>query len=231
MDVTIVIPTYNEATTISKLTMGIRSHAPDSEIIIVDDNSPDGTGQIAEHIGKELGNISVIHREGKFGLGSAIACGIAAAKGKIIGVMDADLSHPPLMLPEILKPILSGEADISFGSRRIEGGSVQEWTTDRKLISLAATWMARGLTDLKDPMSGFFFVRRSVLDNLDFKTRGYKIGLEILVKGNYGKAVEVPYVFSNRLHGTSKLDMRQYMLYCRDLLHLYSYKLFSQKNI
>jgi dolichol-phosphate mannosyltransferase len=223
--VTIVLPTYNERRNLEGLVRSI-VRLQRASVIIVDDNSPDGTGELAERLAGKF-PIRVIHREKRMGLSSAVVAGFKASKDDIIGVMDADLSHPPEALPRMIKLVAENRADIVVGSRKVEGGRVEVWPLSRRIMSWGATMLARPLTDVRDPMSGFFVLRRRVIKDVELSSRGYKILLEVLVKGNYRKAVEVPYVFKNRGVGQSKLGPRQYFQYLTDLSRLYFFKVFG----
>ncbi len=224
-----VVPTYNEVGNLDELVQRIQqsclSSGIDAEVVIVDDNSPDGTGARAEELAKDH-DVKVVHRAGKLGLSSAVLEGFAAASSDVLAVMDADLSHPPEKIPEMFSKIQSGEAEIVFGSRYVPGGSVEDWPFHRKLISKGATLFARGLTKVKDPMSGFFMLKRSVLDGEKLDPIGFKIGLEILVKGKYSKVVEVPIHFANRKSGKSKLGTGEYLKYLDHAIQLYEHKRF-----
>jgi dolichol-phosphate mannosyltransferase len=230
--ISIIVPTYNERENIRKLTSGIAKacKAYDYEIIIIDDNSPDGTGSVAEELAKKMPKLRVLHRKKKFGLSSAVIEGFKTAKGSVIGVMDADLSQPPENIPSLLKPILSGKAELSIGSRYIKGGSVEVWPLHRRLISLFATILAKPMTKVKDPMSGFFFMKKEILKGIHFKSEGYKIGLEIIVKGSYKHVAEVPYTFKNRFYGKSKISLMEEYYYLKNLAMLYSYWLTHPKK-
>ena len=226
--VSIVIPTYNERGNIEKLIpqifKGCEGLDASVEVIIVDDNSPDGTGSVAEGLSRKY-NVRVLHRSGKLGLASAVIKGFSESKSSIVGAMDADMSHPPQVLPELIGPILNGEAEVTVGSRYIRGGGVEIWPFHRKMISGVATLMARHLTKVKDPMSGIFFLRKSVIEGVSLNAKGYKIGLEVLVKGKYSGVSEIPYVFRNRFVGKSKLTLMEYVHYLRNLIVLTAYKL------
>ena len=221
-----MIPTYNEKPNlrelVSRVDTACRENGLEVEIVIVDDNSPDGTGQLAEELGKEF-SVKVVHREGKLGLSTAVLEGFEAATGDVLVVMDADLSHPPEKVPELAKKIVSGEAEMAVGSRYVEGGRVENWPIYRRLVSKGATLLARWLTKVKDPMSGFFAVKRSVIDGVELDPVGYKIGLEILVKGKYDKVVEVPITFADRKAGSSKLGASVYLKYIDHCTRLYEH--------
>ena len=230
--ISIIIPTYNEKKNIRKLTSKIndvfKSNKIDGEIIFVDDNSPDGTGRIAESLSKKY-PVRVLHRKKKSGLASAVIDGFSEAKGNIIGVMDADLSHPPESIPDMISPIKKGSADFTIGSRYVEDGDVKGWPLQRKIISKGATLFTRHLTNVKDPMSGFFFIKKKVIDNVYLNARGYKICLEIIVKGNYSRIKEVPIVFQDRRKGTSKLNKSEYINYLYNVANLSIYSFFRKK--
>jgi dolichol-phosphate mannosyltransferase len=225
--VSIVIPTYNEKENIGILIpeifrvlgeRGIRG-----EVVVVDDNSPDGTWKVARDMGKEF-RVNIVRRKGKLGLASAVMEGFREAEGEVIGVMDADLSHPPEVIPDLVKPILSGEADLTVGSRYVKGGETKGWPFRRKVISRGAGLLAKLLTGVKDPTSGFFFFNRGIIKNTVLNPSGYKIGLEIFVKGEYSKIKEMPYTFIDRKRGESKLNLRENMNYLKHLVKLYWYK-------
>ena len=226
--VSLVIPTYNERDNISILAEDIfaifEKNNIDAELIIVDDNSPDGTGKIADELAKRY-NILVIHRSGKLGLSSAVLEGFKISKGFILGAMDADFSHPIDAIPELLKPLLDNHAEISIGSRYISEGRIENWPSIRRITSKGATLLAKPLTKVKDPMSGFFFIKKDVIFGKKLNPRGYKIALEILVKGSYKNVVEVPIVFTNRKKGKSKLNLKEYLNFIFDLFGLYIYKI------
>ncbi len=220
-----IVPTYNEKDNIGELVQRIAKASPEAEVVIVDDNSPDGTSDNARELAKSF-RVKVITRTGKLGLSSAVMEGFAAASGDILVVMDADLSHPPEKIPELVKKIESGEAELAFGSRHVEGGSIENWPFYRKLVSKGAALLARGLTKVKDPMSGFFALKRSVIDGVALDPVGYKIGLEILVKGKYSKVVEVPIRFANRKAGKSKLGGSEMLRYIDHVSMLYEHRRF-----
>jgi dolichol-phosphate mannosyltransferase len=222
--VSIVIPTLNEAENIYPLLTRIFDVAEASdlaiEVVIVDDSSTDGTreqvrGWVNSH------PVTLICRERKDGLASAVIEGARAAQGAIVVVMDADLSHPPEMLPELIRPITAGTHDMVIGSRYTQGGSTPDWPWSRKVASRLATIPARILTDVQDPLAGFFAVGKSHLADLDKSVSGFKIGLEVLVSGE-GKlrVAEVPIIFYDRYKGKSKMNKGIIFDYFRQLLTL-----------
>ena len=261
VDVSIIVPTYNESHNIIGLLESIERSVPRSllsEVVVVDDNSPDKTGEMAETYSEETGkrntnqatkvrqpnitnieldannmlnssncDLKVIHRPEKKGLVSAILEGIRSSKGQIILVMDADFSHSPSLIPKMVHELMNSDVDIVVASRYIEGGRIRGWPLKRRLISKGAVKIAQyGLPikkEIKDPMSGFFALKRHVLDNIKIDSAGYKILLEILVKANNARVKEIPYTFTNRTLGKSKLDNTVVWDYIKALYHLYRY--------
>ena len=220
-----IIPTYNERENIEKVIKKVHEVlGKNYEIIVVDDNSPDGTAQVAKKLSDKY-PVRVILREKKIGLASAIFTGFTSAHGEIMGVIDADLQHPPELMKSLVDKVRSGY-DIAIASRYVKGGGVKDWTFFRKIVSRGAILLARPLTSVKDPMSGYFFLRKKVIENIRFRPKGYKLLLEILVKGNYSKVIEVPYVFTKRMAGESKLKATEYWEYLKLLAHLYRVKFF-----
>lgn len=229
--ISIIIPTYNESENIIKILHSIGEILPKNiptQAIVVDDNSPDGTGKIVEDYLKNVKKIAdytieIIHRKAKDGLGSAILKGIQQAKGDTIVVMDSDFSHPPQIIPKLIESIKKYQYDIVVASRYIKGGKIQGWSLKRKIISKSATLIAKkGLgIDTKDPMSGFFAFKRNIIKGLNIDAIGYKILLEILVKTKNVNIKEIPYTFQDREFGSSKLSSGTIFDYCRSVWKLY----------
>ena len=225
--VSIVSPTYNESENIRLLIERISQVMSDREyeIIIVDDNSGDGTEAIAKQLAEKY-PVKVLVRNGKLGLASAILTGFEYATGNIIGVIDADLQHPPEYMLEFINDIEQEECDIAIGSRYVNGGSTECWSKKRLLISRLAVLLAKPLIrGVSDPMSGFFFLKRSVIEGIRLNPMGYKLGLEILVKGKYKNVKEIPYTFKRRKNGSSKLNNSEIISYLKLLKDLYLYKI------
>ncbi|MEO9319421.1 MAG: glycosyltransferase family 2 protein [Nitrososphaera sp.] len=232
LPLSIIVPTYNESENISLLLDSILESVPAhllGEIIIVDDNSPDGTGDIADeyasrHIGSRMA-VRVIRRPGKLGLSSAILEGFRNALGRIILVMDSDMSHPPQTIPSLLREFQNHDCDIVVASRYLKGGSVIGWPFKRRLLSKGATKIAKyGLgIRITDPMSGFFAFRRDVIQDITFDPIGYKMLLEMIVKAKTARIKEVPYIFRNRTIGSSKLEFSVIIDYMRSVWSLYRY--------
>jgi len=230
LQVSLITPTYNERENIGPLVEEIfqvidREAEIDLELIVVDDNSPDRTWEVAEAL-KEKYPIQVIRRAGKLGLGSAVMEGFRLAQRPYLGVMDADMSHNPTVLPQLIKALR--EYDLTIGSRFGESSQVEKWAWHRKLISQVGVGAARLLTGVEDPLAGYFFLHRSVLDDLCLTSQGYKILLEILVKGRYKNHLSLPIVFRNRQFSSSKLDWHEYLLFTKQILYFGLLKLVRQ---
>ncbi len=231
--VSIIIPTYNESQNILKILKSIGDILPKNilaEAIVVDDNSPDGTGKIVENYLKEFKKITgytidVIHRTAKKGLSSAILNGIQQAKGDTIVVMDSDFSHPPQIIPRMLDALRKYRCDIVVASRYVKGGKISGWPLKRKLLSKLATVIAKkglGVSTL-DPMSGFFAFKRSIIKGLKFDAIGFKMLLEILVKTKGVSVREIPYTFTDRQFGSSKVTLSTAIDYAKSVWRLYRF--------
>lgn len=213
----VVIPTYNERENILKLAKEILNLNQDFHILIIDDNSPDGTGQVIDDLADEFNRVHVCHRSKKMGLGSAYLVGFGIAlesRFDYIIEMDADFSHDPKNLPKFLEKFNEGY-DVVIGSRYIKGGGVSNWSGDRKALSKYANIYARMVTGLpvKDTTGGFNGYRRSVLEAIDLSSvhsNGYAFQIEMKYRAWKGgfKLVEFPIVFSERKYGKSKMERR-----------------------
>ena len=225
MKISIVIPTYNEAKNIVNLLDQIRPLvADDTEIIIVDDNSPDGTSDIVQKYSQNISTkIHLIVRENKDGLSSAILKGVSSASNEIIVVMDADNSHPPHVIPQMIREIANH--DLVIASRYMPGGLISNWSTKRKILSKTGTLIAKtGLgIKQKDPLSGFFAFKKNIIQKIDFDAIGYKILLEILVKTDGICIKEIPYEFTDRKLGQSKLGFSTVLDFIKAAWKLYRY--------
>lgn len=231
--VSIIIPTYNESENIIQVLKSIGEHLPEdiaTEALVVDDNSPDGTGKIVEDYISDAQNetgyaIEVIHRNKKSGLSSAILDGIQHSSGETVVIMDSDFSHPPKIIPQLVEEIKTSKYDIVIASRFVSGGAINGWSTKRKLISKTAKGIAKaGLgVNESDPMSGFFAFKRKILEGIKFDAIGYKMLLEILVKTKGAKVKEIPYTFTDRTRGSSKLDSSTMLDYVKSVWRLYRY--------
>jgi len=239
----IVIPTYNESENILRLISEIEKNLPTSdftEIIVVDDNSPDGTGKLVEDCitkkgikAKEKNSshtknhiLKVVHRTGKEGLIPAILDGVRQSSGTNVLIMDADFSHPPEVIPKMMKELKRNPNSIVIGSRYIEGGKVVGWPARRKILSKGASTLARlglNVKNVKDPMSGLFALPRELIQNISIATKGYKILLEILVKNKEIPVIEVPYTFTDRQSGKSKMSYNVIVNYAEAIWQLYQH--------
>jgi dolichol-phosphate mannosyltransferase len=222
--ISLIIPTFNEKDNIAPLIERIsRALAGrDYEIVLVDDNSRDGTIEAAEALASRY-PVKVIVRRDARGLATAVVHGLKYTSGNIIGVMDADLQHPPEKLPDLLQAIENG-ADMAIGSRYIPGGGCPNWDMTRKIVSKVALMVSHLLLPstraVKDPLAGFFMFRRENIDIAKLKPIGYKISLEIMLTGSFKNIVEVPYVFEERSAGQSKLRPQQQIDYLKHLFSL-----------
>jgi dolichol-phosphate mannosyltransferase len=214
----LILPTYNEAENIGPIVRATRDQLrPDDHILVVDDNSPDGTGRIADELAAELPNVDVLHRAGKLGLGRAYLAGFAHAikhGADYVLEMDSDFSHDPADLPRLIETAEQG-ADLVLGSRYVTGGSVTDWGLLRRLISRGGSWYARVVlgVPVRDLTGGFKCFRRSVLEALDLESvhaDGYGFQIELTyraIKAGF-RVVEIPIVFRDRRVGQSKMNAR-----------------------
>jgi dolichol-phosphate mannosyltransferase len=226
----VVVPTYNEAGGIERLLRALNDvftkNALDGEIVVVDDNSPDGTGAIVDALASEL-PVRCLHRPGKLGLSSGVIDGWAFARPQSValGAMDADFSHDINILPLMVAALRDRGYGLAIGSRYVEGGGISNWPKRRIVTSKVACALARPLTPIKDITSGYFLVKREALDGVKLDPIGFKIGLEVVAKAHYGKAIEIPYVFTDRVVGQSKLNQREILNYLKQLGNLYAARL------
>jgi dolichol-phosphate mannosyltransferase len=216
--ISVVVPTYNEAASLPDLAARL-SRALDGrswELIVVDDGSPDGTANVAEGLAPRI-PVQVVRRPGKLGLASAVVDGFAAAAGEVLVIMDADLSHPPEVVPRLVDAIDAG-ADIAVGSRYVSGGGTVDWPLRRRVISRVASLMGNALVPVHDATSGFLAMRRRVVEGVHLDPIGFKIGFEIVARGRYERVIEVPYMFRDRQVGASKFTSREVLQYGAQLM-------------
>jgi dolichol-phosphate mannosyltransferase len=226
-EVTIVVPTYNERDRLAELTDALFRECDRAcvalELVIVDDNSPDGTGALADELARTR-RMQVVHRAGKLGLGTAVVAGFSVASAPVFGVMDADFSHPPALAPKLLAALRATAADAVVASRYIPGGSTPDWPWTRRWMSRLACWLARPLTPIRDATSGFFLIKREFVQGVAIQAGGFKICLELLIRGGPLRLVEVPYRFADRELGESKMSLREAARYFVQLKDLYLLK-------
>ncbi len=233
----LVVPTLNEAGNIPVLLERIRQALTptglDYEILVVDDDSHDGTADVVSEFAQSDPRVRLFVRRGARGLAGAVIHGWDHTDSDLLGVIDADLQHPPEVLPSLLDPVLSG-ADIAIASRYAHGNGTGDWNKFRLLVSRVGTLATAPLQKknlrVKDPLSGFFVVRRECIDGLALQPEGFKILLEILVKGRIQKAVEVPFQFGLRHAGESKASFKIALQYFNLLGKLSRYALFGSEQ-
>lgn len=227
----LVIPTLNEEGNIAALLDRVRAALEITEIpfeiLVVDDDSRDRTGAIVSALAEEDPRVRLIVRKGQRGLSGAIVDGWRNTDADILGVMDADLQHPPEVLPVLCRAIACGR-DLAIGSRYTPGGGIGDWNFLRKLLSSAAVWatwpLQRHGVRAHDPMSGFFLVRRECVQNIAFQRVGFKLLLEILIRSRVASVEEIPFAFGLRSEGESKANFKVGWDYARLLTRLYARK-------
>jgi dolichol-phosphate mannosyltransferase len=234
----VIVPTYCEADNLPVLVrrvfQAVELAGISTELIVVDDASPDATEAVCAELARRH-PVRLIRRENERGLSTAVIAGMDAARGEIVLCMDADLSHPPERIPDMVAALRRPGVRFVVGSRYVPGASVAgDWGAHRVWNSRVATWLARPLTAVSDPMAGFFALPRSAFNEMRSRLDpvGYKIGLELLVKGGVersverggGRVAEVPIDFADRLHGESKLSAKQQWDYLRHLGRLLDFR-------
>jgi dolichol-phosphate mannosyltransferase len=233
----LIVPTLDEAENIRELLDRVRAVLEPLgihyEILVVDDESRDGTAEIVSAIALEDPRVRLIVRKGKRGVSGATLYGWRNAGATILGAMDADFQHPPEHLPALISAILAGN-DVAIGSRYAAGGSLGDWNPVRKVLSAVFLWAAlpvqRKQIRAKDPTSGFFFLRRECLDQIRFHPYGFKLLLEILVRGRIRSIQEIPFTFAPRSRGVSKATVKVALEYVRLLATLYAIRLGLRRN-
>jgi dolichol-phosphate mannosyltransferase len=228
----LAIPTLCEADNIPELLGCVRAVLDalnvDYEILIVDDDSCDGTADVVSALAREDERIRLLVRKGQRGLSGAILHGWENTDATIVGVMDADFQHPPELLAEFAKAIASG-CDLVIGSRYALGGGFGRWNVIRRFLSASGVWatwpLQRVGLRVKDPLSGFFFVRRECLSGIEFQQSGFKLLLEILVRARISSVREIPFAFGQRHRGSSKANIEVALEYGRLLARLYCERL------
>jgi dolichol-phosphate mannosyltransferase len=220
----VILPTYNErenlAPLVQRIKAALRRIPVAYEILVVDDCSPDGTACFAQELSNGL-PLRVLERKEEKGLARSVLEGFVAARGECLLVMDADLSHPPERIPEMWEQLTRNSCDLVIGSRYVPGGAIRDWTILRRFSSRVSRRLVFPLTRVKDPLSGFFLVRRGAIENRHLRPAGFKILLEILAKGQCEKITEVPITFEERLHGCSKLTSTVILEYFLQVARLY----------
>ena len=226
-DLTVIIPTFREEANIRNIITEVdavfRRTGINGEILVVDDDSPDATIAIVNEMRSLMKNLNLLVRTSDHGLSQSVADGFVHALSDILLVIDADLSHPPALIPKMYEGILAGN-DVVIGSRYMEGGGIRKWPLRRRVISLGATFLGRLLfPDITDPVSGFFAIRKRVVAQAELKPRGYKILLEVLGKGTWEHDKEIPFEFSDREIGSSKLKIKTILEYAEQVMDITLY--------
>ncbi|MDB9494671.1 polyprenol monophosphomannose synthase [Spirulina major CS-329] len=234
----LIIPTYQECQTIQpllhSLTGLLDAACPEQyELIVVDDNSPDGTAAVVESRLEDYPAVRLICRTQERGLSTAVIRGWQQAQGEYLGVIDADLQHPPEILLALYQALEAG-ADLAVASRHVPGGGVSDWNLGRRVLSRGAQalgWLIlpRVLGAVSDPLSGYFMVRRDAIASQRMNPVGYKILIEVLARGQCDRIQEVSYVFQERQDGESKVTYRQYLEYLQHLARLRWERWFCQR--
>jgi dolichol-phosphate mannosyltransferase len=225
----LIVPTYNESGNIEKIVQILsnildKALPNDYELIIVDDDSPDRTWELARVLMSDYPHLRVMRRQAERGLSTAVIRGWQAARGEILGVIDGDLQHPPDVLLKLLEAIDRG-ADLAIASRHVEEGGVSDWSIVRRFLSRGAQMLGlvilpRAISRVSDPMSGYFMVRRSAIAGKLMNPIGYKILIEVLGRGDIGRIAEAGYIFQEREEGESKVTWKQYKEYIHHLMRL-----------
>jgi dolichol-phosphate mannosyltransferase len=224
----VVVPTRNEAgnveALVSRAATALGTVTAGWEILFVDD-SDDATPEVVQKLSSHGIPLKLLHRDKEArvgGLGGAVSEGFLVARGEVIAVMDGDLQHPPEVLPALVAPILSGEADLAVGTRRGLGGSDEglegPW---RHAVSCSCRWLVHALVprsrSVEDPLSGLFALRRSVIENVGLQPEGFKILLEVVARGDWASVANIPFAFAKRHAGNSKADLHEGLVFLRHL--------------
>jgi dolichol-phosphate mannosyltransferase len=228
----LTIPTLREAANLPGLLRDVRAVLDPLEIgyeiLVVDDDSRDGTEEIVTAISREDPRVRLLVRKGERGLSGAVLYGWRNTEAEILGVMDADLQHPPELLPALVAAILDGN-DLAIGSRYIVGGQLGAWNPVRRWLSTVAVWatwpIQRPGVRAHDPMTGYFMLRRECIEGIQFQPSGFKLLLEILVRGHIRSVKEVPLAFGSRAQGASKANFKVGWDYAKLLARLYAERL------
>jgi dolichol-phosphate mannosyltransferase len=227
LEVSVVLPTYNESESLPVIVPRIAQTLKDAgitgEVIIVDDNSPDGTAEVAQRLAEQY-PVRVHKRVTERGLATAVLAGFGLSTAKVCVVMDADGSHPVDALPNMVRMILDDKADVVVGSRHVPGGGSKDWPLFSQFKSKLAATLTLGVTSMTDPTTGFLAARRNLLERLDLDPVGWKIVLEIVVKAAPVRLAEVPIIFVDRELGVSKQSLGVFGEYLAHLAKLYTYR-------
>lgn len=234
----LVIPTLREAENLPGLLLRVREALDrlglQYEVLVVDDDSRDGTAEIVTAIAEEDARVRLLVRKGQTGLSGAVLHGWQHTDAEMLGAMDADMQHPPELLPDLVDAIASG-CDLAIGSRYTSGGALGRWNPARRFLSNVAVWMTAPIQRpglrASDPMSGYFFVRRECLEGIAFQQEGFKLLLDILVRARIRSLKEVPFRFGRRSRGVSKANLKVARDFACLLARLYRARFSFRKTI
>lgn len=233
-DLTVIIPTFNEEANIRNIVLAVdavfRENSLNGQVLVVDDNSSDGTIPAVTDLKRIHPNFDILVRTEDHGLSQSVADGFRHAASDVFVVIDADFSHPPVLIPRMYDEIKKGY-DVVIGSRYMEGGGIKDWPLKRRIISTGATFLGRLLfPDVTDPVSGFFAIKKSVVEDAHLKPRGYKILLEVLGKGSWEKDTEIPFEFVDREAGASKLRLKTIIEYAEQVVDISVHSFLHRNN-
>jgi dolichol-phosphate mannosyltransferase len=233
-DITVIIPTFNEEANIADMVNAVNSAFSANnirgEILVVDDESRDKTIQVVQDLSLKYNNLKIIIRHADHGLSQSVVEGFKQANSDIFLVIDADFSHPTILIPRFYEGIKKG-ADIVVGSRYTHGGGIEQWPLKRRILSMGATGLGRMLfPGITDPVSGFFAIRKEVVAGAHLYPRGYKILMEILGKGEWKSVTEIPFTFTDRKGGESKLNFNIINEYIMQVLDIAKHSCVSRNN-
>jgi dolichol-phosphate mannosyltransferase len=209
-DLTVIIPTFNEENNIGEMIRAVdavcKAHEINEDILVVDDNSGDNTQKIVTELKNSMPHLNLMVRYENHGLSQSLYDGINSAGSELVQCIDCDFSHPPDKIPVFYRYLKSRQYDMVIGSRYIPGGEVQNWAMSRRILSAGAALLGRVLIPhIRDSGSGFFAVRREIIEGVRLKPRGFRMGFEILGKGRWENATEIPITFKDREAGQSKM--------------------------
>ncbi|WP_410509786.1 glycosyltransferase family 2 protein [Methanosarcina hadiensis] len=233
-EITVIIPTFNEEVNIAGIIeavyLTLSTNKIHGEILVVDDESRDKTIKIVQDLTLKYNNLKIIVRHSDHGLSQSVVEGFRQANSDIFMVIDADFSHPPCLIPHFYDEIKKG-ADVVIGSRYTHGGGIKQWPLKRRVLSLGATGLGRILfPEVTDPVSGFFALRREVIEGYQLRPRGYKILMEVLGKGQWKSIIEIPFTFTDRQEGESKLSFCIISDFAKQILNIIAYSFVFRNN-
>ncbi|MBP1928783.1 dolichol-phosphate mannosyltransferase [Methanolinea mesophila] len=234
-DLTVVIPTFNEKENIGPMIRAVHEicteHKIFEEILVVDDDSPDGTAGIVRSLQESMNNLELLVRHSNHGLSPSLYDGILAAGAPLVQCIDCDFSHPPEKIPRFYRCLRENGCDMVIGSRYVRGGEVRNWAFHREILSFGAATLGRVLIPhVHDSGSGFFAIKKAILDEVTLTPRGFRMGFEILGKAGWARVAEIPITFKDREMGESKLRWRILLQYLVQCLSILEYNLVQRRS-